>query len=85
VYDPHRTCGVDEKHEFPGLALKSVTTVCQWFDFKITAIVSWFGHQSQGRLFGDLCLKITATILWFGSQNQVAGGLSICTSKPMSR
>jgi hypothetical protein len=44
--------------------------VCQWVGLKTTAIVSWFGPQSQGRQFGALCLKITAMIFWFGPQNK---------------
>jgi hypothetical protein len=40
--------------------------------------------QNQGQRFGDLGIKIIVTISWFGPQNQVGGGLSVCTSKPMS-
>jgi hypothetical protein len=46
--------------------------------------ISWFGHQNQGRWFGDLGLKITVTFSWFGPQNHVDGGLSVCASKLMS-
>jgi hypothetical protein len=44
--------------------------VFQWFGLKTTTTVSWFGHQNQGRWFGDLGLKITVTFSWFGPQNQ---------------
>jgi hypothetical protein len=84
VCNPHRTHGGDEKHCFFSLASKPVATVCQWFGLKTNAIVSWFGPQNQGGWFGDLGLKITMTVSWFGRQNQVGGGLSFCTSKPMT-
>jgi hypothetical protein len=82
--DPHRTHGGDENGGFPGLASKLVAMVYQWFDLKITMMVSWFGPQNQGQRFGDLGLKITVTVSWFVPQNQVGGGLSVCASKPMS-
>jgi hypothetical protein len=75
--------------------LKPIATV-SWFGpqnqgrrfgdlgLKTTAAVSWLGPQNQDRWFGDLGLKITTTVFWFGPQNQVGGGLSVCTSKPMS-
>jgi hypothetical protein len=47
VCNPHCTCGGDEKCGFPGLALKSVAMVCQWFGLKTIATVSWFGPQNQ--------------------------------------
>jgi hypothetical protein len=84
VCDPHHTRGGDKKRGFPGLASKSVTTICHWFDLKTTVTVSWFGPQNQGRLFGDFGLKITTTVSWFEPQNQMGGGLSVCASKPMS-
>jgi hypothetical protein len=84
ICDPHRTCGGDEKRRLPGLASKSVAMVCQWFGLKTTATVSWFGPQNHGRRFGDLGLKITVMVSWFGPQNQVAGGLSVCPSEPIS-
>jgi hypothetical protein len=84
VCDPHHTRGGDEKRGFSGLASKSVAMVCQWFDLKITATVSWFVPQNQGWWFGDLGLKISATVSWFAPQNQVGGDLLVCASKPMS-
>jgi hypothetical protein len=84
VYNPHRTCGGDEKHKFPSLASKPVAMVCQWFGPKTTMIVSCFGPRNQGRRFGVLDLKIIAMVSWFGPQNQVGGSLSICVSKSMS-
>jgi hypothetical protein len=69
---------------FPDLASKLVATVCHWFSLKTTTTISLFGPKNQGQRFGDLGLKITATVSWFGPQNQVGGGLSVCTSKPMS-
>jgi hypothetical protein len=83
VCDPHRTRGGDQKRGFPGLASKLVVTVCQWFGLKTTTPVSCFGHQNQGRWFGDLDLKIIMMVFWFGPQNQVGEGLSVCASKPM--
>jgi hypothetical protein len=47
VCDLHRTRGGDEKRGVPGLALSPVATVCQWFGFKTTVTVSWFGPQNQ--------------------------------------
>jgi hypothetical protein len=44
--DPHRTNGGDEKRRFPSLASKLVAMVCQWFDLKTTATVSWFEPQN---------------------------------------
>jgi hypothetical protein len=85
VYDPHRTRGGDEKCGFSGLASKLMATFCQWFGLKTTVMVYWFGPQIQGRWFGDLRRKITTMISWFGPQNQVAGCLSVCTSKLMIR
>jgi hypothetical protein len=82
--DLHHTCGGDEKRVFSGLASKLMATVCRWFSLKITMTVSWFGHQNQGRWFGDLGFKITATVSWFVPHNQVGGGLSVCASKLMS-
>jgi hypothetical protein len=82
--DQHCTCGGHEKHGFSCLASKLVVTVCQWFGLKTTATVSWFGPQNQVRQFGDLGLKITTMVSWFGPQIHVGGGLSVCTSKPMS-
>jgi hypothetical protein len=84
VCDPYHTHDGDEKCGFPDLASKPVVMICQWFGLKTTTTVSWFGPKNQGQRFGDLGLKITATVSWFGSQNQVGGGLSVCTSKPMS-
>jgi hypothetical protein len=84
VCDSHRTRGGDKKRVFSGLASKPVAMVCQWFELKTTATVSWFGPQNQGRHFGDLGLKITATVSLFGTQNQVGGGLLVCASKLMS-
>jgi hypothetical protein len=46
--DPHHTHEGDEKHRFPGLALKLGATVSQWFDLKTTMTVSWLGPQNQG-------------------------------------
>jgi hypothetical protein len=48
VCDPHHPRGGDEKRGFSGLASKSVAMVCQWFDLKITAAVSWSVPQNQG-------------------------------------
>jgi hypothetical protein len=67
---PHHTRGGNEKCGFLNLASKPVEMVCQWVGLKTTAIVSWFGPQSQGRQFGALGLKITAMIFWFGPQNK---------------
>jgi hypothetical protein len=78
--DPHHTRGGDEKCRFPSLASKRVGIVCQWFDLKTTATISWFGTQNQGRRFGDLGLKITATISWFWPQNHV-----VCRFAPQNR
>jgi hypothetical protein len=47
------TCGLhrahgDEERGFLGWALKSRSTVCQWFDLKTTGTVShWFGPQNR--------------------------------------
>jgi hypothetical protein len=62
VCDPYHTRGGDEKHRFPGLALKLVAIVCQWFCLKTTPTVSWFGPQNQGQRFGDLGIQITVTV-----------------------
>jgi hypothetical protein len=48
VCDLQYTRRGDEKHGFSGLASKPVVTVFQWFGFKTTATVSWFGPQDQG-------------------------------------
>jgi hypothetical protein len=48
VCDPHRIHGGDEKHRFPILASKMVVIVCQWFDLKTTATISWSGPQNKG-------------------------------------
>jgi hypothetical protein len=60
--DPHRTCGGDEKHGFFGLASKLVATVCQWFNLKTAATISWFMPPNQGRRFGALGLKINTAV-----------------------
>jgi hypothetical protein len=49
------------------LASKSMATVCQWFGFKTTVMISYFDPQNQGWQFGDLGLKIIVTISLFGS------------------
>jgi hypothetical protein len=82
--DLHRTRGGDEKHKFSSLASKLVVMICQWFGIKTTVMISWFGPRNQDRRYGDLGLKITTMVSWLGPQNQVEGGLSVCTSKPMS-
>jgi hypothetical protein len=60
--DPHRTCGGDEKRGFFGLASKLVATVCQWFNLKIAAMISWFMPPNQDRRFGALGLKINTAV-----------------------
>jgi hypothetical protein len=70
VCNSHHTRGGEEKRGFSGLASKPVVTICQWFGLKTIATVSWFGHQNQGRWFGDFGLKIIATVCRFAPQNQ---------------
>jgi hypothetical protein len=54
------------------------------FALKPVAWVFRFGPQNWQLWFDNLAHKITVTVSWFGLQNQVGGGLSVCTSKPMS-
>jgi hypothetical protein len=68
VCNPYCTHGGDDKHRFSSLISKPMATVCQWFDLKNTATVSWFGNQNQGRQFGDLGLKIIVIVSWFEPQ-----------------
>jgi hypothetical protein len=82
---PHHTHGGDEKRGFSDLASKLMMMGFQWFGFKTTATVYWFGPQNNGRQFHDFGLKTTAIVSWFGPQNQVRGGLSVCASKLISR
>jgi hypothetical protein len=77
----HRTHRGDEERGFSSLASKPVARVCQWFGFKTTATVSWFGSQNQGQQFGNLGLKIIVTVSWFGLQNQ---GEEVCRFEPQN-
>jgi hypothetical protein len=92
ICDPHRTREGDEKHGFPGLALKAGVTVCQQIDLKTNVTVSWFVPQNQAQRFGglaskpllrfgDLGIKITTTVSWFGPQNQ---GEEVCQFAPQN-
>jgi hypothetical protein len=84
----HRARG-DEEHEFLGCASKPRSTVCVWFDIKITrtvfscltskpvARIFRFGPQNRQLWFGELGLKITTMVSWFVQQNQACFGLSV--------
>jgi hypothetical protein len=68
----------------PSFASKPVATIpVVWPQNHSLEFLS-FGPQNWQLWFGDLAHKITVIVSWFESQNQEGGGLSVCTSKPMS-
>jgi hypothetical protein len=46
--------------------------VSQWFGFKTTARVSWFGPQNQGQRFGGLASKALLRFVDLGLKMIVA-------------